>query len=490
MTIDRRQVVRGGAMIGALGLMGGCSQADCQDRREPTVDPVIVTGDTDVGWLLNVAEFGVTPGEEDQSVGFQRAIDAAHASGRTLFVPAGRYTADGLVLRNGSRLLGAGAETSVIHAVPGSSQEAVLQIDRGVLQHVVVEALGLEGADNPGQHGFLARSVRGDEGVSGLWHSSFTHLRIYNFDGAQVWLEGGGVESRDPIQFLEFHNVVLERKPTAPESISLLMSGQVNQTRWSGGRIDAFGAKSEGAPGVNLKICPQLQEYSPSTEQTPYLSPKVGHTHVFSGTTFQQAELAVLIDGAESISFDTCHFEGLGSGILFRGGQGLRVDRCHFANATIANPSNGFCLRAVDSAQVIGHGNMFIGESGHTAETDGSSATIQLSGSQGLAPAVTSGLTRRVQAGPVIDLAGATTAVLTGPGRVSTIVASHYPGTLILLRVTDGDVTFEGGGNLHLGQSTSVMVRAGGTVGLVRFDIGPEWVLSCVVDASSPASSS
>ena len=483
MTIDRRSLVRGGTVAGMLAVVSGCTPGEPEEDVQvaPRPDPVMVTGDTDVGMLLNVKEFGVVGGDDDESAKFQEGIDAAHASDRTLYIPGGRYTADGLVLRNGSRVLGAGAETSIIHAVPGSTKEAVLQIDQGVLQHVSVEALGLEGADNPGQHGFLARAQRGPDGVSGLWHSNFTYLRIYGFDGAQLWLAGGGTDARDPIQFLTFYNMVVERKPTAAESVSVLMSGQVNQTCWIGGRIDAFGAGSDGSPGVNLKICPELEDYAPGFEPVAYLSTKVGHTHAFIGTTFQQSELGIYIDGAESITFDTCHFEGLQDGLLARRTQGIRVDRSHFANATVANPGRGFCLRAVEGAQVVGYGNMFIGEFGDMAVADGSGAAVQLLGSQGTQTAVTSGLTRETAPTDEVDIGGATTMVLTGGGSVRAIRSSHFPGTDIRLRVADGDVVFRAGDGLHLGLDESVRVRSGGTVGFTRFDNGPDWVLSSVM---------
>ncbi|WP_153393876.1 glycosyl hydrolase family 28-related protein [Ornithinicoccus halotolerans] len=484
MQIDRRSIFRGGVVVGALTVTAGCTSCPPPEEADrPEADPVMVTGDHDVGWLLNVEEFGVTSGEADQTENFQRAIDAAHASDRTLFIPGGRYTADGLVLRNGSRLLGAGAETSVIHAVPGSENEALLRIGQGVLQHVRVEGLGLTGAGNRGQHGLLIRAERGEEGVSGLWHSSFANMRIYDFDAAQIWLAGGGTEARDPIQFLDLYNMVVERKPGTAESICVLMSGQVNQTTWIGGRIDAFGAESEGSPGVNLKICPQLERYTPGLEPAAYLSNKVGHTHVFSGTTFQQAQVAVFLDGAESVTFDTCHFEGLGSAILLRGAEGIRVDRCHFANATVASAGSGYCVRAEEDAHAVGYGNMFIGQFGDMAATDGSGATVQMHGSQGTQVAVTAGLTRSLEATSVLGIGAATTVVLTGAGQVSTIEGSHFPGASIHIRAAGGEVVFEGGGNLHLGGGDSLRLADGGTASFVRFDDGPQWTLTSVVGA-------
>jgi len=301
-------------------------------------------------------------------------------------------------------------------------------------------------------------------------------MRIFNFDGAQLWLEGGGEDARDPIQFLVFNNMVLERKPQAPESIALLMSGQVNQTHWSGGRIDAVGAASGGSPGVNLKICPQLTAYDASISgNTRYRSQKVGHTHVFSGTTFQQAELGVFVDQAESISFDTCHFEGLANAVHFRGGIG-RVDRGHFANSTVANPEQGFSIYASEGATVVGHGNMFIGTYGDMARTDDSGAVVKLSGSYGADASTTVGLSHTVDARSEISIGAATTVVLEGSTAVRTINSRHFPGTTVVLRAGDRPITLQAGGNIGL-VGDELSVNPGGTITLMRFDVGPEWAV-------------
>ena len=224
----------------------------------------------------------------------------------------------------------------------------MLNINSGRTRYTLIEGVGLEAAGNGEQHGIhvFARRGPGDD-VSGMWHSDFKNCRVYNFGGAQMWLQGGGQDARDPVQFLTMQNVVLERRNDSARSIGLLMSGQVNQTMWLNGRIDGFGSRGDH-PGVNVKICRQLDHYDPSTDgSTEYISDRSGHSHLFANVTFQQAQLGVYVDKAESITFDTCHFEGLDSGLLFSNAGQNRVDRSHFANSAVGR-GEPFSIRAIN----------------------------------------------------------------------------------------------------------------------------------------------
>ena len=466
----RRAIIAGVTASAALGA-AGCS-------RE-TKTPAVVS---DLGGLVaNARDFGINGGKADESRLFQEAIDFAQEHGLALYLPAGSYRADGLVLRDRTRLIGAGPEASVIHAVPGSKNGSILSIPRGIVRGALVEAVGLEAAGNEEQHGIhvFARRGKGDD-ASGLWHSDFKNVRVYNFEGAQMWLQGGGTDARDPVQFLTLQNVVLERRHDSARSIGLLMSGQVNQTVWLGGRIDGFGSRGDH-PGVNVKVCRQLDQYDPSTDTTKYISNRTGHTHLFSGVTFQQAQLAVYVDKADSLTFDTCHFEGLDSGLLFSLAGQNRVDRSHFANSALGQ-EEPFSIRVINGATVSGSGNVFIGEYGYMALADDSGATVALSNTLGSSPAVTRNLTRRIDPAATINIGGATTVVLNAsPTPVRVVTASLFPGERVVFKASGGSVFFESGGNIDLeGASTPVEILAGGTLTLARFDSGPDWCIEAM----------
>ncbi|SFA53026.1 hypothetical protein SAMN05444374_1082 [Rhodococcoides kroppenstedtii] len=194
-------------------------------------------------------------------------------------------------------IYGDGREQSIITAVAGSANTFVFGIAEGITQHTMLKDIGIVAAGNAGQHEIHIWARRGTSkaGSSGLWHAKWDCVRVYNFAGAQIWFQGGGVDALDPIQIMEFYGMVVERRNDSAQSICVLMSGQVNQTTRNGGRMDAFGANSAEAAGVDLKICRQLNSYDVTyNESTTFASNKSGHTHLFNGMSFQQAQLAVI----------------------------------------------------------------------------------------------------------------------------------------------------------------------------------------------------
>jgi Pectate lyase superfamily protein len=456
-------------------LMAGASATAAVGLVACSPEPIQVTANvvSDLGGVLvNARDFGVVDGGVDVSDRLQAAIDFAQSHSLALYLPAGEYTADGLVLRDQSRVFGAGPEATVIRAVPGSRSSAVLTIDAGPVRSVLVEGLRLEAAGNGEQHGIHVVSRRdGGHSASGLWHSDFRNVRVYNFGGAQVWLQGGGQDALDPIQFLTFTNVVLERRNDSARSMSLLMSGQVNQTLWLNGRIDGFGSRGDH-PGTNVKICRQLSSYAPEVDDsTTYVSNRTGHSHLFANVSFQQAQLGVYIDAAESVSFDTCHFEGLENGLRFVNSGQNRVDRSHFANSALGG-GDAYSIRADRNAQVSGSDNVFIGRYGVMAACDDSGAQVRLGNSMGNSPIVTSNLSKRMDPSASIAVGSATSVVLSASAvPVREVSANRFPGEMLVFKASGGSVFFESGGNIDFGGSqTPLEITAGGTLTLVRFD--------------------
>lgn len=467
-------------------LMAGITATAAFGAVACSADPVQVTANvvSDLGGLVvNARDFGVLGDGADVSGQLQAAIDFARTNGMALYLPAGEYTADGLILRDHSRVFGAGPEATIIRAVPGSRSSAVLTIDSGPVRSVLIDGIGLESTGNGEQHGIHVVARRdADQSASGLWHSDFRNIRVYNFGGAQMWLQGGGQDALDPIQFLTFTNVVLERRNDSARSISLLMSGQVNQTLWLNGRIDGFGSQGDH-PGINVKICRQLDNYAPEADgSTAYLSNRTGHSHLFANVSFQQAQLGVYIDAAESVSFDTCHFEGLENGLRFDNSGQNRVDRSHFANSALGE-GDAYSIRADNGALVSGSENVFIGRYGVMASCDDSGAQVRLSNSMTNSPIVTRNLSKRMNPGASIAVGSATSVLLTASAvPVREVSASRFPGESLVFKASGGSVYFESGGNIDFGSTqTPLEIMAGGTLTLVRFDdIGFAWAIQAV----------
>jgi hypothetical protein len=473
MNISRRNaLIAGLSTTAALGA-AGCAGSQPTSQAQPVV--VSNLG----GVLVNAHDFGITGNKSDETKLLQNAIDFAHEHGLILYLPTGSYMADGLVLRDHTRIVGAGPELSVISAVPGSKNEAVFTVDSGRVRNVLLEGIGLEGSGNGEQHGIHVFSRRnGSDADSGLWHSDFKDLSVANFGGAQIWFQGGGEDALDPVQFLTMVNVVLVRRNDSNRSIGLLMSGQVNQTVWLNGRIDGAGRTSDN-PGVNVKICRQLDHYDPAIDgSTNYLSNRTGHSHLFANVSFQKSELAALIDNCESITFDTCHFEDLGSGVLFSGVGQNRVDRSHFANSA-SGSDESFSIRAINGALVSGSANVFLGEYGAMASADDSGSVAALSDTLGNTLSVTQNLTRTIDPAEEIAVGGASTVALKGsPNAVRVIHSSQFPGESIVFKAAGGSVFFEAGGNIDFeGTSSPLEISSGGTLTLVRFGGSPEWAI-------------
>jgi hypothetical protein len=439
--------------------------------------------------VVNIKDYGaVGNGTTNDTTAIQTAIDYAEDNGGIVYIPrsASPYRADGLILRTGVTICGDGQEISVIQAVTGSSNAAVFNIAEGITQYVKIENLGIIAAGNAGQHGIYIWARRGTSGASasGLWHFNFKNVRVYNFAGAQIWFRGGGTDALDPIQFGELFGMVIERRNDSALSVGTLMSGQVNQTTWVGGRMDAFGASSSQAAGVDLKICRQLSAYDSTIDlSTTYASTKSGHTHSFHGLSFQQAVLGAYLDRAESITFDTCHFEGLSFGArAVEASLGVRFNNCHFANAALG--SGGYCIRASEGSLVTCDKSWFGGTVGLMATTDGGSSHVDLINQMTVTTVSTSNITRQLTPAATLDIKKAKTVLLNSSATpITTLTSFLFPGERVAFRGPSSGSAFIGsGGNISLaGLISPLEILPDGLVTLVRFDKGPtNWIVESV----------
>ncbi len=442
--------------------------------------------------ILNVKDFGaIGDGSTNDSAAFQSAINAASTTGGSLYVPKGTYSADGLIVKPRVKLFGDGMEASIIQPPSGSTNDAVFLLDHGITQYWSMEDISLWGHGNANQHGmhFYARRSGGDA-ASGLWNAQFTRVQVYNFEKAAIWLEGGGNSSLDPIQFLSFEDCVLWRKAQA-QSCVLLASGQVNQVTFRNGMLEAFGSGSAQAAGYDLKLCRQLSTYDTSVDGSTtttnpgggapyYVSSKAPHTWSFVGSTFQQAQLAVFLDNSQSISFDTCHFEGLSNGVHVTSASTARIDRSHFGNTgmTAIGGVSPFSIRVSGASIGIGRGNWFGGTNGNYFATDGGSAVANFTQNQTFNAPVTSQLTRQIAAAaatitthnfPTVYVPG-------GATEIATITSYLTPGETLTLWAVTADFTMNGTGNVDLtlvgGSTSKLVVPVGTNVLLQRVDRG------------------
>ena len=131
MPLDRRSVLSAGLGAGlGAGLVGGAAHAG--PRREGELA-------TATRAAFSPAELGLEPSSErDQAAALQRAIDEAANRGLPLLLPPGRFRASALVLRPGTRLVGA-ARTTILEYAGGGAFLTGEGADGLLLQDLVLD---------------------------------------------------------------------------------------------------------------------------------------------------------------------------------------------------------------------------------------------------------------------------------------------------------------------------------------------------------------
>jgi hypothetical protein len=320
-----------------------------------------------------------------------------------------------------------------------------------------------------------------------LWNSTFTRVQVYNFDGASVWLEGGGTSSRDPIQFISFEDCILWRKGQA-NSVALLGSGQVNQVTMRNGVYEGFGASAGQAPGVSVKLCRQLSKYDPSFDASTgktdpgngnpyYLSSKAPHTWLFAGVTVQGAQLGVFTDNSQSITFETCHFEGLSCGVHASAASSVRVNDSHFGNTGQASIGGvaPFSTHASGSALMVGRGNWFGGTNGNLASADGAVNNLTQNMVPGGSSPATAGVTwQSPTVSATLPVQNYTTVFVKGGStELATLTSYLMPGEMITLWAKTSPFTINNTGNIDftgIGTAGKLVVQVDRSVVLQRVD--------------------
>lgn len=319
--------------------------------------------------LINVKFFGATglqqPFDGDK---IQAAIDFAASNkqypplicgGNTVYIPNGDYKINNVLkIRSGISIIGENTQNTVLTAgynpIPAPTEQnpnnqtipgTMFELDEGRVQNFNMSNLTLNGARLPGSNEsspknamYLKAVAAGSDNDGGIWNSTFKNIRIVQFDGSGIILEGGGIEENTtteydfklPNQFLIFENVEVVRQKD--DTHALLIKGQHGQLTFINSRFDGayFPVEVDYKPnkGINVAILNKEQV------QPAVIS--------FINCTFQHSEMGVYIQYGESITFDTCWFEALNGAIIIKndeiGGinfpsRGINVLNSRFANA-------------------------------------------------------------------------------------------------------------------------------------------------------------
>lgn len=281
---------------------------------------------------------GLGDGVTDQTAFLQAIIDMISASGveGEVFIPAGVWLVNGLVMKNNCRVRGAGRNATILKAAPvGSPAAAAILLDTGIVQKSGMTDLTVQGNGNTGQHGLWLLGIptfTGGVWQGGLWYSAFAHMLVQGFDGEQFWLHASGDEVTHPLtaphQFLTFKSVVTFTTSTTRRA--LRCTGQVGQVDFDGGcEFDGVGSGSSrvlGTENVLVERSVDPVTFLNNADTAPY-------TLNFNGVTIQSNTRAVTVERGANIVFRGAHFEECPEGVLFSvSAPGNTVRDCLFDN--------------------------------------------------------------------------------------------------------------------------------------------------------------
>jgi len=305
---------------------------------------------------------------------------------------------------------------------------------------------------------------------------------------------------------------------TYPNSRSVLITGQVQHVTFENCQLDGYDINTTTTPiqvpnSINVEMGP---EYNNGT--IGYCGPSVGGTATGANapnvTTFNQCTCqsnqigmyfytvtAIVILGGDFEHLYGCFFIGTqsqvsitganfgncaasypaGNGYIYNIGAGvlLTYSNMFYNNNTLDNyiinsSSNGIAGRYSKNNRFSGSG---IGTTVNNLDTllNNSGGTIQLTPSSGAINLITNSIP---YVGNTFIVNGYSTIALAMAAPITTINSFMETGERLHLQAFGGTLFFQSGGNIYLGDNIpSVLVPSGLCLTLVRFDLGPRWLI-------------
>ncbi|WP_306568679.1 glycosyl hydrolase family 28-related protein [Flavobacterium lindanitolerans] len=359
------------------------------DNKFPDNDGTIVrpAGIATGGWFrlidgrINIRYFGVIGFHIQDGDRIQKAIDFAAKNaensnengayftnktyaGSVVYIPTGNYLIKNpLILKSGVSIEGESTATTILTASNDQKNGNMIEMDSGRILGVNISNLTLTGgegigADNTKNAIYLKAKPKvvtkpGEVNDGGLWNATFKNIRINQFNGSGIILEGGGGAAYDyklPNQDLIFENVNIARKTDT--SACLLIQGQQGQMTFINCGFDGHYV---GFGDPNATSMTMSKYYNVVIESKDHVQSSVIK---FITCTFQYSEYGAFIKFGENITFDNCWFEMLDRavGIVQSNtvpplpSRGINIINSRFANAS----GFGSYYNKVTTANVIG----------------------------------------------------------------------------------------------------------------------------------------
>jgi hypothetical protein len=384
----------------------------------------------------------------------------------TIYLGPFTYTVNQITLRNSLKIIGMGASIpgTILQSVNGNKPVFVIpQANYTAASSVLLSGLRIIGSDgNTSEDAFFIDASSLSD--AGLWYSTFRDLYIYNFAGTGIHLKGATSNFFGSNQWITFENIVVFRPVGGGNALRI--EGSNFQLHFTDCEFDGPGL----GDGTNIFIGDPNPPGS-GTFAFPF-------DITFRGLVSQTAAVAVQLDGAQTVTFQTSHHEQLWGAYLITnqstiGTRGIGIYDSVFNSNVGVNNGAGYLLK-VDTTYVFGvyfiHNRLSAPDS-VVSGTNLAQVVYQDNeylGNSNVPP--TSGITTQIGAATTINVSGAHTVGLnTSTTPINTIQSSLGPGEMVTFLALGGPITFAEGGNISLAGASTLSVS--GTITFIRNDL-------------------
>ena len=337
---------------------------------------------------------------------------------------------------------------SAIKAVSGSTRKGVVTCNQagGPIKRLSIDNLAIVGnSANTSQWGIYAYTPANTVSPydSGIWYAALKIVRITNTLAGGIWLSGGGTDSLGPMQFLNFDNVSVQlTSGTSASWVGLLLSGQVGQVVFnqveSSYRGTGYGAKA-------LWIARQMDASQAN------LSDRWGYAMTFNGSTFQGCALAIQIDRAQGIQFNSCWIEDNQSGFLVNlAASGVTFISCVFADTGSNGSGGGYVGQVADTSRVVLISPMIIGTVDTLCKQNASTlCSIEVIGSADAPSLTLSGYPKNFAATGNVQTGSNKYIGITGTSQINSLTSTLDHGSVVVVRALSQLNIVGAGGNIR-----------------------------------------
>ena len=303
-----------------------------------------------------------------------------------------------IVLPSNVALRGSLHGKSAIKAVSGSTRKGVVTCNQagGPIKRLSIDNLAIVGnSANTSQWGIYAYTPANTVSPydSGIWYAALKIVRITNTLAGGIWLSGGG-------------------------------TGYGAKALWIARQMDASQAN---------------------------LSDRWGYAMTFNGSTFQGCALAIQIDRAQGIQFNSCWIEDNQSGFLVNlAASGVTFISCVFADTGSNGSGGGYVGQVADTSRVVLISPMIIGTVDTLCKQNASTlCSIEVIGSADAPSLTLSGYPKNFAATGNVQTGSNKYIGITGTAQINSLTSTLDHGSVVVVRALSQLNIVGAGGNIR-----------------------------------------